>query len=79
VDGPGLLGRLLDRGRRNNQGRGRLPLELGDRAGGDRQPQQLGEGPLDLPLARPINAAEQITAPGLQGRDGCSMATSTAP
>ena len=40
------------------QRRGRLPLQLGDHPGGDRQPEQVAGQLLDLPLAEAVGAGQ---------------------
>jgi site-specific DNA recombinase len=63
------LGRVDRRGQlvvRGRQRRGRVPLQLGNHPRGDRQPEQVADQLLDLPLA-------QSVGPGQRGQDGLQV------
>lgn len=53
------------------QSRRRLPFQLGDHAGGDRQAKQIGGNLLDLPLAKAIS-------PRQHGQDGLEVGAEAA-
>ncbi|XBH03585.1 recombinase family protein [Singulisphaera sp. Ch08] len=65
---------LMDRQRQfvvgSLQSRGRLPFQLGDHPGGDRQGKQIGTDLLDLPFAETIG-------PGEHGQDGLKVRAET--
>jgi hypothetical protein len=62
---------LEEFGHRLGQNLTGLTLELGDHAGGDREAQQVGEEPLDLPFAQAIGPAQKA-GPGLKPRSESS-------